>query len=202
VKTLPQRAILTSKRTGEVNELDEREYFTCIFSITQMHPGSGKRNMVETRITRKRNLSIVLPLTVERSTDMTAQLRNIEMRQAEGRRGAMLSLMLIMKQTRVLHRKILLREFLHKDARRTYHCTRHGKPSENSKRRRVPALCLAKERRSSFRSGVLVLSSFVGSAMPSVETIAPESRKFQIVWFWCMTFTMGNVSKFGVCRVI
>lgn len=87
-----QLEISTSKRTGEVNEQDEREFYVVAMNVsdTQLHPESGRKNMVETRITRKRNLSDEVPLQPKKTIDLAARLpSNIEMHSVEGRREAL-----------------------------------------------------------------------------------------------------------------
>lgn len=71
---------------------------TCNISSTQIHTVSGKRSMVETRITRNTNSSNEVVLTVKGTIDVAALLLdNTKTRPVDGRRGALLSLMFNMK---------------------------------------------------------------------------------------------------------
>jgi hypothetical protein len=71
---------------------------TCNISSTQIHTVSGKRSMVETRITRNTNSSNEVVLTVKGTIDVAALLPdNTKMRLVDGSRGALLSLMFNMK---------------------------------------------------------------------------------------------------------
>ena len=116
--------------------------------------------MVEMRITRKKNSSTGGFRAAERIIDVAVPLSD-----------NFKKLVFNMKETgmqSLLHRIILFPHIW--GARGTNPCTHHGKPSENSKRRKAPVSCLARERRSNFNSGMCCY--FLGSAMSNVEAMS------------------------------